>query len=68
MNSVANTFLSDKTSYVLGYYTPSEDPNVEEEVEAMQLDGFACRKVEEDEGAVDEPLIPKLDEKEKKKK
>jgi len=40
----------------------------EEQVLPLEIEGYCLRTVEEDETAVDEPLIPKKDDKKKGKK
>lgn len=43
-------------------------PDEEEQVMPLEIEGYCLRTVEEDETAVDEPLIPKKDDKKKGKK
>ncbi|EAR84685.2 hypothetical protein TTHERM_00636870 (macronuclear) [Tetrahymena thermophila SB210] len=66
-DTIANTFLTDKNTYVVGYYLPAQQ-NEEEQVQVLEIEGFCVRSVEEDEGAIDEPLIVKKDDKKKGKK
>lgn len=40
----------------------------EEQVQALEIEGYCLRTVEEDENAVDEPLLMKKDDKKKGKK
>lgn len=49
----ANSFLSDKNTYILSQIFLDE----EEKIEVCELEGFAIRACEDDEGVVDEPLV-----------
>jgi len=48
LDTIANTFLSDKGSYYLVKVTPPEPNETEEKVELVQLDGAPIRTIEED--------------------
>ncbi|EGR32639.1 hypothetical protein IMG5_076690 [Ichthyophthirius multifiliis] len=46
-DTIANTFLTDKNTYILGYYLPTKE---EEIVNVVEIDGYCLRSIEEDEG------------------
>jgi len=53
--NIANTFLTDKGSYYLTKVNVPPQPEQEETVELLNIDGFSIRTIEEDEKYVDVP-------------
>ncbi|CAD8193758.1 unnamed protein product [Paramecium pentaurelia] len=71
LDGIANTFLSDKGTYILAYLQAPATPDEEEQLMALEFEGYLARTVDEDIGAVEEPLLqlqPKKDDKKKKGK
>jgi len=66
LDQIANTFLTDKGIYYLGRLI--KDDLGEEDIDLLNVDGFAMRTAEEDETATADDGVPTMKKDDKKKK